>query len=391
MDRFYHFFAQNKKKIFEIKIKIKMSNSILPVTNISTTHHEDRNIVDFSRVTAKSRYENYEKQEQILSDLKQHVKNNVELHYNNINTSIDGSEVKTHIGNKEIEHRGSLVSTHHGDKSKVHNGDEITITNGSMHQNHFGKAIYTQEGDFEMTQKGLFSLSTTNVENNIENAFKTNTKHLEVNVTENHNIIVGHDSNETINKNSTIHVGEDKKEKIDGNYNQEILGKKYIETNDLEIVSNKNLICQTNNDVLTKIGNNSSTVVEGNLVSIVHKNKSESINGSFHSNTGNVFSTVNGIENKTIVHDQLTTIHGNQNVNIHGNQNVNVNKNITCHSKQDLSLYADGDLTLNAPTKKLIGGYTLIDTLVLTSPNGTRWGLIVDDHGKLKTALLSDD
>jgi dynactin complex subunit len=149
------------------------------------------------------------------------------------------------------------------------------------------------------------------------------------------------------------------------------------------VKAESHLIHKVKKDHVVNINNNAYEEVDGNNVCIVHKNKSDTVKGTLQLTRGNKFETISGVENKTIVHDQTVTIQGNQ--------NLTVEKNLTQHCNQDITLSSERTITFNAPEKKLIGGYTILDTVILTSPDGNRWGLLVDNNGQLKAALLSED
>lgn len=350
-------------------------NNILPVMNISTTHNEDRKIVDFSKLTAKSRFETFENHEQFLKNLKQEVTESVELHYNNITEIIDGKEIRNHIGDKEIEQKGARVSTHYGDSTKVHNGDKIEILNGKRHKTHFGDNVEIVEGKTNITQNGDYSLETKNLEINAEKGFRAKVNNAHVDILENKVTTIGNDNSTFIRGNSILEIYGNKNENVKSDFTEKIEG-----TKNSEIMNTYNRI---NNDSITEIGNNCFTKVNGNSTSIFEKNKSEQVNGSIKVDTVNHFSTVKGVYKRNVLNDD--------HVEIHGNKTVQVKGTIVEKSNNDISLLSEKSIRLNAQEKKFIGGYTEIDTLVLTSPNGVRWGLVVDNDGKLKAALMSDE
>jgi len=360
-----------------------MSNNVLPIINISTTHHEDRKIVDFSRVTAKARFDNFETHEQVLLNLKQEVKENVDLHYKNITTNIDGNEVKTHVGNQDLEHKGVKVFTHHGDSTKVQNGDKIKVLNGKSHVTHFGDSTEILEGNRNITQKGNLCVEMVNLETKMGNVVQSVEKNLRTKVAENKNTFVLKNNTESIEGQHLLEVKGNCNAKIHKNSIESITENKILNTDNFEITTRKNLVTNVLKNSMTKVKNNSFHEVDGNEENIIHKNKTESVDGTLRLNVGNIFETIHGVENKAIIHDQSLCIQGNQ--------NITVEKDMKQHSNQDIELSSNKTLTLKAPEKRLTGGCTVIDTLLLTSPNGVRWGLVVDNHGNLKTARLSDD
>lgn len=351
-----------------------MSDNLLPVVNVSTTHNEDRNIADFSKLTAKSRFENFENHQQVLKNYKQEVKETVELHYNDITKVIDGKEIKNHVGDKEVEHKGVKIITHNGDSTKVQNGDRIEILNGKKHETHFGNHSQIIEGHKHIVTKGDYTLETINLETKVENNLKTCTKHLHTEVLEDQITNVKGNSSCSVEGDYVLKIEGDKKETIEKDTLETVKGTKRTEI--------YNLCHCVKNDSVTEVGKNSVSEVKGNVTNVVLRNKSEFIHGTSDLNSGNHFRTIQGVDKKVVLHDES--------VKVHGNKTVNVDGTIVEHSNKNLQLSSDETLTLNGQEKKLIGGYTVIDTLVLTSPNGTHWGIVTDNEGNLKTAVMSD-
>ncbi len=348
-------------------------NIILPVTNACNTHKEDPNIVNLSKLTGQSRFEYFENHEQSVKNFKQEVKENVQLHYKDVSKVIDGKESKTHVGDREIEHIGTSTVTHNGDCTNVQNGDKIVILNGKNHETHFGNYTRVAEGDTCSFLKGNYYFEAKKVMTKVETALETTVEQLQTEILKDELTEVKGNRLDSVQGNSTSLVQGDREETTEKDSKESVLGTKSTVF--------ENFAQKVVNDSVVEIGENARTEVKGDASYLYLKNKMEVVRGGNEITTGNNFQTVNGVDKKFVRYDESCKVLGNKTVNVEGT--------IVEHSNKDLLLSSEQTVTLNGQEKKLIGGFTMIDTLVLTSPNGVKWGIVVDDQGNLKTAVLS--